>query len=694
MLYTYRIHLNNLDYNNALIMITEAIKKDNRAISPVVGVALLIAVIIVLSAVISVVVLDLASVDDEARAGVSFNEDTDEFTVTWVSEGNADKTYVKVNGSKVDGTTMNNVGDRVALNVNKDSDISIIGVTENNKHTLIRTTNAARDTLASGSNPVVSGGGPFSGVVSFNPPAEGVTITAFDSDGNQIDSATTNKKGEFTIKEADSYRLNGYNLNTEVEDGTEINISEGDVDTTDGTVEILMNKTNDGYYKVNYASDLYAVRYELGENYVLTRDIDMSHTDSWNNGDGFKPITEYEDRYTIKTNFTGEFDGNYHTISNMKLDRPTYNYIALFASVGSGGSVTNVSMVDVDVYGGYSEASLVGENYGLVENAEATGKVDGFGNRNGGLVGSNEGTINNSSASVTVSGTGSSGGLVANQQSSGVINNSYATGGVTGDYGVGGLAGDADGTIRNSHATGNVIIKKNGGRGGGFVGGLGYDATIHNSYSTGNVGGYSGAENISGFVGTTEGSSEITESYSTGYGSGSGSSDRGAVNVGAFVAYHRGTIEDSYTTGDAYGNVTGGFVGYNRGGTINNSYATGDVTGVTITSGFAGKNGASDYDGSAGNINNSYATGNLTDYSGSSKMAGLVGNNTNGDVKDLYWDTETTNQSEGIPGGSSKVTGLNTSEMTGNDAESNMSEFDFTNNWKTQPSDYPELRDD
>lgn len=434
----------------------------------------------------------------------------------------------------------------------------------------------------------------MTGSVSFNPPAEGVTITAFDSDGNQIDSATTNKNGSFSItSEASSYRLNGYDLNTTVEDGTEINISEGDVDTSDGTVEVLMNRTDSGAYKVDSASDLYAIRYSLSEDYVLTQDVDMSHTTSWNDGNGFRPITEYEDRYTIKTNFTGSFDGNYHTISNMNLTLSNNynNYVALFASVGSDASVSNVSLMNVDVYGDYSEAPVVGINYGLVKNVETSGKVDGYDNTNGGIVGINDGgTIHNASSSVTVSGTGSSGGIAGVNNDDGKITDSTASGNISGDTGVGGLVGYSDGTIINSTASGDVTMSENGTNAGGLVGGLTYGGTIFKSSASGDVTGKQNANNVSGFVGRTDANTTITDSSASGNVTGSGSYYGSPVRVGGFVGTHdpRASIEQSTATGNVSGNVAGTFVGVND-GVINNSYAKGSVNG-RITSGFAGNN--------------------------------------------------------------------------------------------------------
>jgi hypothetical protein len=56
-----------------------------------------------------------------------------------------------------------------------------------------------------------------------------------------------------------------------------------------------------------------------------------------------------------------------------------------------------------------------------------------------------------------------------------------------------------------------------------------------------------------------------------------------------------------------------------------------------------------------------------------------------------YWDTESTGQSSGCGGAGS--TGLTTSEMQGETAESNMSSLDFNTVWTTVEGDYPQLQD-
>jgi len=63
--------------------------------------------------------------------------------------------------------------------------------------------------------------------------------------------------------------------------------------------------------------------------------------------------------------------------------------------------------------------------------------------------------------------------------------------------------------------------------------------------------------------------------------------------------------------------------------------------------------------------------------------------NINGDVINSYWDVESTGQGQRD---SDEGTGLTTSEMTGDNAETNMVGFDFNDTWNTTDM-YPILID-
>jgi hypothetical protein len=227
--------------------------------------------------------------------------------------------------------------------------------------------------------------------------------------------------------------------------------SYGDVDlntvaSNEGTSvpSILMNGdgSSSSPYEIRTASDLQAIQEDRSANYIVVNDIDASGTVNWNNGQGFNPIGS----------FTGSFDGQNNTISNLSINRLDDNDVGLFGAIGAGGEVKNVGVINVNITGGESDnvGGLVGDNEGTVSNSYSTGNVTGD-YRVGGLVGRNYATVSNS----------------------------YSTGNVTGYYKVGGLVGDNYGTVSNSYSTGNVTGESD--RVGGLVGQT-YNGNISNSY--------------------------------------------------------------------------------------------------------------------------------------------------------------------------------------------------------------------
>ena len=294
---------------------------------------------------------------------------------------------------------------------------------------------------------------------------------------------------------------------------------EGDIDIDD-----------DGLIDINSLEELNAIRYQLdgtgyrdSENapkittgcpgnkckgYELKKDLDFNDDASyssiankviWTEGAGWEPIG------TDSNRFKAIFEGNGHTISNLRINRPNTNRVGLFG-YARGVTINNVDLLNVDITGGYYVGGLVGYNRGTITNSYATGAVTGTGDGVGGLVGRNwDGTITNSYATGAVTGS-SVGGLVGSNYS-GTITNSYATGAVTGTGDdVGGLVGYNRGTITNSYATGAVT--GTGNNVGGLVG-RNDSGTITNSYATGAVTGT--GDDVGGLVGLNR--STITNSY-------------------------------------------------------------------------------------------------------------------------------------------------------------------------------------
>lgn len=236
------------------------------------------------------------------------------------------------------------------------------------------------------------------------------------------------------------------------------------------------------------AEDLNDLRNTLGNYCILMEDIDLS---GYSSGTGWNPIG------TSGSSFTGIFDGNGHTISNLTINDSTNDYKGLFGYT-SGAEIKNLTLEAVSVNGHLFIGALAGYNAGgTVSNCSASGAVTGNYRYVGGLVGQKSGgTVKDSHASVNVSSNSiSAGGLIGHLgDSPASITNCYATGSVQGSSSVGGLVGYAgNSTITNCYATGNVIIDSvymsNNAYAGGLVGNasLSSAALIEKCYALGDV---------------------------------------------------------------------------------------------------------------------------------------------------------------------------------------------------------------
>ncbi|MCO6179820.1 S-layer family protein [Ciceribacter sp. RN22] len=258
---------------------------------------------------------------------------------------------------------------------------------------------------------------------------------------------------------------------------------------------------------------------DLTASYQLTADLDASATASTATSRGIWGAAGWQSVGDFFTAFSGTFDGNGHTISNLTISASSATFVGLFG--GSEGTITNIGLVNADITGGSYVGGLIGINAGTVSNAYVTGSVSGSGDYVGGLVGygGGPGTVSTSNSTASVSGGAGVGGLMGSNR--GGISNSYSTGSVTGTSYVGGLVGYGDGgTVSNSYATGSVS-------GTSYVGGLmGFSTgTIRYSYATGSVNG--SGDYVGGLVGGNAGTltalywDTVTSGRTTGVGVGS-----------------------------------------------------------------------------------------------------------------------------------------------------------------------------
>lgn len=228
------------------------------------------------------------------------------------------------------------------------------------------------------------------------------------------------------------------------------------------------------------------------KHFKLMGDIDLS-------GVTYNPIGIYTSSPSVDTPFSGVFDGNNLTISNLSLTVNDINSSAGMFMKISGGEVKNLTLSNVNVVGTNQGTGAIAGiiTSSAVTNVSISGSVSGN-NYVGGVAGVNlttagsQSIISDSSSAVNIIATGnSSGGIVGlsnGSNNTALIQRCLSSGTITGFDNVGGLVGYIFGQSTNvarsevvdSYATGEVII--NGSIGGGVVGGVLW-GKVTNSYS-------------------------------------------------------------------------------------------------------------------------------------------------------------------------------------------------------------------
>ena len=114
--------------------------------------------------------------------------------------------------------------------------------------------------------------------------------------------------------------------------------------------------TPDDPWQIENADQLLAINNNLTASYILTSDIDLTGYENPVVGKYvMDPESEEGEDPVFEMAFSGSFDGDNHTISNLTIDR-TEDFenmfgVGLFSCVTSGGVVKNVTLKDLDVKG-------------------------------------------------------------------------------------------------------------------------------------------------------------------------------------------------------------------------------------------------------------------------------------------------------------------------------------------------------
>jgi hypothetical protein len=294
-------------------------------------------------------------------------------------------------------------------------------------------------------------------------------------------------------------------------------------------------------YVITNVKQLQEMKYDLRAYYVLGNDIDASETKYWNDGRGFEPIGDFDNR------FTGSFDGRGYKIYNLYINTTRW-YVGLFGIVGYKGIIKNVGLENATILSvGWYVGGLIGVNFGTVSNSYLIGSVKG-GQTVGGLIGQNDGTVSNCYSTGSVKGTSAVGGLIG--LNSGLVSNCYSTAIVNGKDSAGGLIG------------------------------LNYYGTVSNSYSRTSV---NGSWSVGGLIGTNN-YGKVFNCYSRGHVNGN-------TSVGGLIgAIYIGLVFNCYSAGFVNGiNLIGGLIGWSYYGEVLNSFWDIETSGLKTSVGGTGK---------------------------------------------------------------------------------------------------------
>ena len=275
--------------------------------------------------------------------------------------------------------------------------------------------------------------------------------------------------------------------------------------------------TEDDPYEIANGSQLARLNQidTTGLYFVQTADIRLNDTADWENWASSAPANIWK-----PIRFKGHYDGQGHTISGvyMKSDN---GLAGLFYVILEGSVLQNVHVVESYVYGDdrdnsvYSSVgSVVGTNYGTVENCSNSGWVGGTSSFEecGGVVGLNKGTVKHCVNSGTVSSAGSDIGGVVGQIYSGIVTDCFNSGAITGRLYTGGIVGETKSSngVRNCFNAGTVTSKE--AYAGGVAGTMVNWGTMENCFNSGNV---SGQYYVGGVVGqnTSNESNTVKDCY-------------------------------------------------------------------------------------------------------------------------------------------------------------------------------------
>jgi hypothetical protein len=384
-----------------------------------------------------------------------------------------------------------------------------------------------------------------------------------------------------------------------------------------------------GYIGIRTAFDLDQVRKNMAGNYILMADIDLAGYTSATCTvlNGWVSLGYPIGVGNLDRPFTGIFDGNNYTISNIWA-KHGISYAGLFSRIESNGIVKNLT-ISTDTKG-INGAAFVGALAGVTRKGAVVDNVTVKGGTIisagasggafiGGLIGyayggpadyiTNCRVINSGIINLGNSATGSySGGMFGAAAGNTRITNCYTTNVAVSGYSyVGGFIGSVYAGVEITDCKTNGMVDANGSYGGGFAGCIHGASKVETCIADVEVmvkGSYAG-----GFVGVLYENSVLNKAFAYG-------KVRAAYYAGGNV---RQMVNSQLLNSFAYGDVTttvgyisGGLVAESINSKILNCYSRGDVYAQVVAPGLGGLVGYFSGTATSSNtVQNSYSSGTV-----------------------------------------------------------------------------------
>ena len=366
---------------------------------------------------------------------------------------------------------------------------------------------------------------------------------------------------------------------------------------TDGNrvADSIWDPTSDYYHQIDTLAKLQTIKNNLNGNYEITGDIDLIGLDWEPIGTEAAPFTG---NITVKVNPSTK---TYYLIKNLKISN-YYEYAGLFGVISETATITGLTIQGVNITAGANIGAVVGRSRGVLTNCSAyAGDTSNYDrimtSYNGDVnIGSIVGRLD-SGGSVTTSGTNGETSNFATLNLSGT-----APAGKT--WRAGGIVGLNNGSVRFAKYAGAITIQGDGNvRAGGVAGES--NGRIASCIATNDITLAVNKEtHAGGLVGYNGPYARALYSHSSG--------SITARTAGGLLGYNNGpyrsvSMEECYVkSGNVYGNLIGGLVGYHQRGDVVNCYTFVTLSGRTM-GGLAGV-----IEGVSGDLGENLSTANVT----------------------------------------------------------------------------------